>query len=56
MGAAAVEPMARGITLRAGTTYRPARLEADGHDGCHAFVTGTEGKSHVVKDVFAVCD
>ncbi len=55
VGAAAVEAMARGITLRDGTDYRPARLEPDGNDACHAFVTVTEGKFHEVKNLFAVC-
>ena len=47
--------MAQGVTLSDGTAYRPARLERDPDDACHAFVTVTEGKYHEVKNLFAFC-
>lgn len=55
VGAEAAAAMAAGITLRDGTAYRPARLERDEKDPCHAYVTVTEGKFHEVKNLFAVC-
>lgn len=51
----AARAMAEGICLRDGTAYRPALLEMDPDDACHAFVTVTEGKFHEVKNLFAVC-
>ncbi len=50
----AAAQMAAGVTLRDGTGYRPARLDSDDVDPCHAFVTVTEGKFHEVKNLFAV--
>lgn len=55
VGEEAVSAMARGITLRDGTAYKPAELAPDEADGCHAFVTVTEGKFHEVKNLFAAC-
>lgn len=55
VGEEAVSAMARGITLRDGTAYKPAALEPDSGDPCHAFVTVTEGKFHEVKNLFAAC-
>jgi len=55
VGEEAVAAMARGITLRDGTAYKPAELAPDEADGCHAFVTVTEGKFHEVKNLFAAC-
>lgn len=55
VGKEAVSAMARGITLRDGTAYKPAELATDEADGCHAFVTVTEGKFHEVKNLFAAC-
>lgn len=55
VGERAVDAMARGLSLRDGTAYRPAKLEPDAADACHAIVTVTEGKFHEVKNLFAVC-
>ena len=55
LGEGSGELMARGITLRDGTAYRPALLEPDENDPCHAVITVTEGKFHEVKNLFAVC-
>lgn len=55
VGEPAVQAMAAGITLRDGRTYLPVVLELDPRDGCHAFVTVTEGKFHEVKNLFAAC-
>lgn len=55
VGEESVQAMGRGITLRDGTAYKPAALEPDPLDPCHAFVTVTEGKFHEVKNLFAVC-
>ncbi len=49
------DKMAAGIILSDGTEYRPAKLEPDPHEPCHAWVTVTEGKYHEVKNLFAVC-
>lgn len=55
IGADDADKMASGITLSDGTVYRPAALEPDPDEPCHAWVTVTEGKYHEVKNLFAVC-
>lgn len=50
-----VRMLAEGVTLKNGTSYRPAVLRPDPADGTSALVTVTEGKFHEVKNLMAVC-
>ena len=47
------EALARGVTLKSGVAYRPAKLHVDAEDPTCALVTVTEGKFHEVKNLFA---
>ena len=53
LGPADAEALTAGVTMADGTVYRPAKLELDGEDPCHGWVTVTEGKFHEVKNLIA---
>lgn len=48
-----VQALNQGLVLRDGTQCLPARLELDGDDPRHGFVTVVEGKYHQVKRMLA---